>query len=94
MVDSGNNNFTVILEWSQYSGETYSIASDPKTLHTNFTTNTSVQLVMLYNIQYNLTVTATLCGNRNAINFTTLNYYHSKNMHNNKCIFIGLIISP
>jgi hypothetical protein len=69
MTHFGADNFTVTLEWSQlFSGETYSIATVPQPVHTTFATSTSVQLVMLYNTQYNVIVTATLCGHRNATN--------------------------
>ena len=67
---SFRNNFTVTLKWLQYNHETYSIAIVPEPLHTGIITNTSVQVVMLYNTQYNVKVTATLCGYRNATNFT------------------------
>ena len=67
MTHFGNNNFTLTLEWPHFSSETYSVATIPETLHINFTTNTSVQLVILYNIQYNVTVTATLCGHRSTV---------------------------
>ena len=80
----GNNNLTVTLVWPQFSGETYDVATVPEVVHTSFTMNTSVQLVMLYNTQYNVTVTATLCGNRNTTNYyyTTLHYYYNgKKMH-------------
>ena len=84
MIHFENNNFTVILEWSQFIGETYSVAVVPEPVHTNFTTSSSVQFVMLYNIQYSVNVTATLCGHRNATNLTTLSlmYYYRKDMHN------------
>ena len=66
----GNDNFTVTLEWSQFGGETYSVATVPEAVHTSFTRSTSVQLVMLYNTQYNMNITTTLCGHRNTTNFT------------------------
>ena len=66
-------NFNITLEWSQYSNEIYSVTITPDAEHTSFTTNTSVQLVMLYNIQYNVNVTATLCGT-DATNFTRIQY--------------------
>jgi hypothetical protein len=68
MIHFGADNFTVTLEWSQFSGETYSVATVPESVHLISTMSTSVQLVMLYNTQYNVTVTATLCGHRNATN--------------------------
>ena len=68
MILFGNDNFTVTLEWSQISGETYTVATTPEPEHTNFTKSTTVQMVMLYNIQYNVNVTAILCGHRNTAN--------------------------
>ena len=70
MIHFGNENFTLTLEWPQFSGETYSVAIVPEAVYTRFTMSTSVQLVMhmLYNIQYNVTITATLCGNRSTAN--------------------------
>jgi hypothetical protein len=78
MVYFGNDNFTVTLEWYQFSGETYSVAIAPEPVSTSFTGSTSVQLVMLYDTPYNVTITATLCGNRNTTNYTTLYYYYCK----------------
>ena len=66
----GSDNFSATLEWSQYNDrETYSFAIIPAPLHTGRNTTTSVQLVLLYNTQYNVTVTANLCGHSNATNF-------------------------
>ena len=75
MTHFGNNNFTVTLEWPQFSGETYSVDTVPEVVHKSYAGNTNVQLIMLYNTQYNVTVTATLCG---YTNFTTLHYYYGK----------------
>jgi hypothetical protein len=68
MTHFGTDSFTVTLEWFQFSGETYSVAIVPESVHLISTMSTSVQLVMLYNTQYNVTVIATLCGHRNATN--------------------------
>jgi hypothetical protein len=72
-IDFENGNFTVTLEWSRFTGETYSVATIPEAVHKEYTpgsTSTSIQLAMRYNTQYNVTITATLCGHRNATNFT------------------------
>ena len=75
MIHFGHDNFTVTLAlWPQFSGETYTVATALEAVHTRFTTNTSVQLVMLYNTQYDINITATLCGCKSAINFTTIHY--------------------
>ena len=43
-------NFSVTLEWSQDNDrETYSIAVVPEPFHIGRNTNTSIQLVLLYN---------------------------------------------
>jgi hypothetical protein len=72
MTHFGADNFTVTLEWSQFSGETYSVATVPESEHMTYTMNRSIQLAMRYNTQYNVTVTATLCGHRNAINLMVI----------------------
>ena len=75
MTKFGNDNITVTLEWSQFSGETYSVATIPEPVHMSFIISTSVQLVLHYDTEYNLTVTATLCGHSNATNNLTIYYY-------------------
>jgi hypothetical protein len=87
MIRFGTDNFTVTLEWSQFSGETYSVASVPESVHVRFTTNTSVQLVLLYNTQYNVIVTATLCGYRNATTNLII-YYGNNHTINNECMVL------
>ena len=74
MIHLGMDNFTVTLEWSQFSGETYTVATVPEPDDMNFIMSTSVQLVMLYNTEYNITITATLCGH--STNATTISYYY------------------
>ena len=36
--------------------------------------NTSIELVLLYNVQYNLSTVATVCGANSPTTFTKLNY--------------------
>ena len=62
------------LEWSQFSGETYSIVTVPEPVNMSSIMSTSVQLVLLYDTEYNVTVTAILCGHRNATTFLIGNY--------------------
>ena len=87
MTKFGNDNITVTLEWSQFSGETYSVATIPEPVNTSFIMSNSVQLVLLYNTQYNLTVTATLhmCGQRNATTNLMI-YYGNNTTANDTCI--------
>ena len=72
----GTDNVTVTLEWPQFSGETYTVATVPEPVNVSFTGSTSVQLVLLYNTEYNVTVTATLCGNSNAAHTSMISYYY------------------
>lgn len=74
MIRFGNDTFTVTLEWSHFSGEMYSVVTVPEAMDITVTGNGNAQLVMLYNTEYNVTVTATLCGDRSASNFTTIHY--------------------
>ena len=77
MTNFGNDNVTVTLEWSQFSGETYTVTTIPEPEHLSFIMSTRVQLVLLYNTQYNLIVAATLCGHRTAT--TNLIIYYGNN---------------
>ena len=79
MTNFGNDNVTVTLEWSQFSGETYSVATVPEPVNLSFIMSNSVQLVLHYNTQYNLSVIATLCGYRNAT--TNLMIYYGNNYY-------------
>ena len=79
MIHLGMDNFTVTLEWSQFSGETYAVTAIPEPVHTSFIMSNNVQLVLLYNTQYNLSVIATLCGHRNAT--ANLMIYYGNNYY-------------
>ena len=81
MTKFGNYNVTVTLEWSQFSGETYSVATVPEPVNMSFIMSNSVQLMMLYNTEYNVMVAATLCGHRNAT--TNLVIYYGNNITTN-----------
>ena len=66
------DNFIVVLEWPQFSGETYTVATVPEPVNMSFIMSATVQLVMLYNTRYNVIVAATLCGH----NATSMIYYY------------------
>ena len=57
----------IYLGWTTKNGVSYNISVDPE-LAINYTGRTSVQLSSSYNIKYNISVTASLCGK----NSTTL----------------------
>ena len=69
-------NFVVItLEWTAENGVSYFVSVNPETA-INYTGKSSTQLVLLYNIKYNVSVVASLCGtnqaSHNAINYGKL----------------------
>ena len=69
----GPDNVTVTVEWTQQEGATYDVRISPlaPVLVTNG--DTSHQIIVLYNTEYNLTVVAvTVCGN--VTTSRTLNY--------------------
>ena len=68
------NGITVILEWTYKNGASYSVNVDPE-VDVDYTGQSSAQLSLSYDIKYNISVTASLCG-RNSTSFRTLN--HSK----------------
>ena len=68
------NGITVFLEWAYKKGASYSVDVDPG-VAIDYTGQSSAQLSLFYNIKYNISVTASLCG-RNSATFSVLN--HSK----------------
>ena len=66
---SNENNATVILEWIQELGVSYSVSVTPNPLESSSSGTTS-QLVVLYNTSYHVNIVATLCGNN--MNRTTI----------------------
>ena len=66
------DNVTVTVEWTQQMGAMYDVKISPL-VPIIITGNTSRQLMVLYNTEYNLSVVAiTHCGN--ATDLITLNY--------------------
>ena len=68
------NGITIFLEWAYRSGASYSVDVDPEVV-VNHTGQSSAQLSLSYNLKYNISVTASICG-RNSTTFSVLN--HSK----------------
>ena len=71
------DNVTVILEWiNEGGGVSYNASVTPESPSAEmFTGNVSgIKLVLLYNIQYNLSTVATLCEENSAATITELNY--------------------
>ena len=73
----GSDNVTVILEWpNEEGGVSYSASVTPESLLAEMLTGngTRIKLVLLYNIQYNLSIIASLCEEDSATSITELNY--------------------
>lgn len=66
------NSIIVALDWAYKNGASYNVSVDPE-LAINYTGRSSAQLSLSYNIQYNVSITASLCG-RNSTTFSALNY--------------------
>ena len=76
----GLDNITVILQWlNEGGGVSYSASVTPESLAVemligNVTGYASIELVLLYNTQYNLSIVASLCGVNSTTSITELNY--------------------
>ena len=66
------NSITMTLEWSNINGVTYVINVDPQ-VAVNYTERNSAILTVSYNINYNVSIVASLCGT-NATTYSVLNY--------------------
>ena len=65
---------SVTLEWTGTNGVSYSVRVDPE-VAVNYTGRNSAQITVLYDIKYNVSVIAALCG------ITTTNFaiiHHGK----------------
>ena len=71
----GTHNITVFLEWTQEDGVSYNVSSLPQ-VALKFTRNTSVQLTVSYNIQYNVNIVAfeSFCGQKSATTAVELKF--------------------
>ena len=72
----GLDNITVILEWhNEGGGVSYSASVTTESLAVEMLTgHASIELVLLYNTQYNLSIVASLCGVNSTTSITELNY--------------------
>lgn len=84
VLENGMESISALLEWSpERPGNTtvYTVVTIPQSKNIAFIENTTVQLQLSYNTQYNISIIATLCGYRNAT--TTLLLYFGKCVHCN-----------
>ena len=68
------DNVLVMLDWTPEDGVSYNITTIPP-VAVIFNASTSVQLTFCYNVQYNVSILATLCEQNNA----TIAVYHVLN---------------
>ena len=66
------NFVTITLEWTAKSGISYVISVNPE-IAINYAGKSSAQLVLLYNIKYNVSVLASLCGTNQPVH-SVINY--------------------
>ena len=69
----------VLFDWNQsqcHRNDTmYRVDAIPQGLvHITLTSSTSAQLQLSYNTHYNVSITATLCGQKNATTIVSLNF--------------------
>lgn len=63
---------SVTLEWTCTNGVFYSVRVDPE-VAVNYTGRNSVQLIVSYDIKYNVSIVASLCG-ITMTNFTIIHH--------------------
>ena len=73
----GTENITVTLEWLDLEGRiaSYDVSIIPPSISVTWLTdNTSIQLLLIYNTPYYLTVNAILCGQTTRTTITKISY--------------------
>jgi hypothetical protein len=73
MVEYGKDNATVILNWTQQNGALYYANIIPQVPIT-FVTNTSIELIVPFNVQYNLSIIGSLCDQNGTATIIDLNF--------------------
>ena len=70
----GTDNVLVVIQWSHQSIVSYNVNTIPQVLNATFIERTRIQMLVFYNTLYNVSITATLCGQNNATTIVMLNY--------------------
>ena len=73
MVQYEAHYLTVLLEWMPQKGVIYNVSIEPATELMEATANFSAQFAVSYHTHYNVSVEATLCGQKNVS--TVILYY-------------------
>ena len=63
----------VILQWTYQNGVSYNVNTIPQ-INATLIEETSVQMLICYNTAYNVSITATLCGQNSVTTIVPLNY--------------------
>ena len=69
----GIDSVVVVLQWSSQDGVSYNINIIPQ-VNATFIGRAKIQMLVYYNIIYNVSITATLCGLNTVTSIVTLNY--------------------
>ena len=85
------NFVSVTLEWIAKNGVSYSVSVNPE-IAINYTGKRSAQLSVLYNIKYNVSVVASLCGTSQAVYSTTINYGKLQKIHQTANFTMALLL--
>ena len=67
-------NVTVTLEWAKEASVSYNVSIIPHCANIEFLDSTVFQVVVAYNVMYNVSIVSTLCGRHTAIKFNKLCY--------------------
>ena len=86
----GADNVTVTVEWTQQEGVTYQIIIVPQ-IPIKFTGESSIQLILPYNINYNLSVESALPGNRYEAQSHVLLFYGEFNDYKSLAMYVCVI---
>ena len=81
-MEFGTENVTVTLEWAKEAGVSYNVSVTPQ-VNVEYLDSTLVQVVVAYNVVYNVSIVSTLCGRYTAIIFNKLCYGE---LHNRHCL--------
>lgn len=70
------DHLTVLLEWMAEKGVIYNVSTETETVAKNVTTSKfNAQIMVSYNTFYNVSVEATLCGQKNV---STVKIYYGE----------------
>ena len=72
-VEFSMGSLSLILDWIPQKRASYNVSTVPETT-VNFISRTSIHLILLYFTEYNVSISAMLCGQNTASTFVKLHY--------------------